>query len=167
MSANTLGLILVVSFVFLFSGIGFVLILLYQRKKKKATVSMSWPETKGTVIKSEVSVGESVFGSDDEGQSQPMYSALVSYTYQVENTLYTSDRISFGGKSSYSKPDKVKMVLGHYPEGKSVSVFYDPKKPEEAVLARSAEGSGVILVAGISFLVIGLLTLVIGVILLF
>jgi len=167
MEANTLGKILMVFFVVLFSGIGFFLIFLYRRHKKKAKASMSWRETKGTVIKSEVAVEESVFGSDDDqGQSQPMYSAEITYTYLINDVLYTSDRISFAGKSSYSKPEKVEMFIAKYPDGSGVSVFYNPNEPKEAVLERSAEGSVVLLVAGIVFIVVGLISLVVGSILL-
>lgn len=168
MNANTLGLILVISFVVLFSGIGIVLILLHQRNKKKAHESLSWPETKGTIIKSKVVVGESVFssGDDDDGQSQPMYSAEITYHYQVGDMLYTSERISFAGKTSYSKPEKAEAITKQYPEGSIVSVFYDPDKSEIAVLERSAKGSGALIVAGIVFLSIGLITLIVGILIL-
>lgn len=128
---------------------------------------MSWHETGGTVVKSGVVLGESVFGGDDEqGQSQPMYSPDISYTYQVENMLYTSDRDSFAGKSSYSKAEKAELIAAKYPDGSKVTVFYNPSKPEEAVLERSAKGSAVLLVAGIVFLIVGLISLVVGSILL-
>lgn len=167
MEANTLGLILSISFFILFSGIGILLILLQQKNKRKAERSLYWPETKGTIIKSEVVVGESVFGGDDDdGQSQPMYSAEVNYTYQVDDMIYTSERISFAGKSSYSKPDKAEAVTRQYPEGSIVSVFYDPEKREVAVLERTAKGSGVLLAAGIIFLIIGLISLIVGIIIL-
>ncbi len=167
MDANTLTIILTISFFVLFSGIGILLIFLYRRSKKKALNSMSWPETKGTVIKSEVAVGDSVFGGDDdEGGSQPMYSAEISYTYQVGDTLHTSDRISFAVKSSNSKPDKAKAVTERYPEGSEVNVFYNPDQHEVAVLERSAKGSGVLNVMGIIFLSIGVISLIVGVIIL-
>jgi preprotein translocase subunit YajC len=167
MATSTLGLILMIVFVVLFSGIGILLILLHQRNKKKAQESMSWHEIGGTIIKSGVAMGESVFGGDDEqGQSQPMYSPEISYTYQVEDMLYTSDRVSFAGKSSYSKAEKAELIAAKYPDGSKVTVFYNPAKPEEAVLERSAKGSAVLLIAGIVFLVVGLISLVVGSILL-
>lgn len=165
MTTSTLGLILMILFVVLFSGIGILLIVLHQRNKKKAHESLSWPETRGTIIKSKVVIGESVFssGDDDDGQSQPMYSAEITYNYQVGDMLYTSERISFAGKTSYSKPDKAEAIIRQYPEGSSVSVFYDPNKREVAVLERSAKGSGALLAAGIIFLSIGLIILVVGI----
>ena len=166
MNANNLGLILMVSFVILFSGIGILLIFFHQKNKRKAEKSLAWPETKGTVIKSEVVVGESVFGGDDDGQSQPMYSAEVNYTYQVDDMVFTSERVSFAGKTSYSKPDKAEAVTRQYPEGSTIRVFYDPEKREVAVLERSAKGSGMLLVAGIVFLSIGLISLIVGLIIL-
>ncbi len=102
METNTLTILLTVSFFILFSGIGVLLILLQQKNKKKAKKSLSWLETKGTIIKSEVVVGESVFGGDDDGQSHTIYSAVVDYTYQVDDMVFTSERRSFAGKTSYS-----------------------------------------------------------------
>ena len=166
MEGNTLAVILIVSFFILFSGIGILLILMHQKNKRKAEKSLSWPETKGTIIKSEVVLGESVFSNDDEGESQPMHSAEVSYTYQVEDTLYTSDRISFATKSSYSRPDKAEAVTKLYPEGSQVTVYYDPDHHDIAVLERSAKGSGALLAAGIVFLSIGLITVIVGILIL-
>ena len=141
--------------------------MIYQRQKKRAAASLAWPEAQGTVVSSRVAVGESAFNSDEEGGSQPMYSAEVSYTYQVDGVLYTSDRIAFAGKSSYSKPKKAEEEIARYPEGMRLPVFYNPGKAEESVLVRSAKGSGIFLGMGIVFLSIAVITLVVGLILLF
>ena len=165
MDSNTFAVVLVISLTVLFCGIGIVLLLISRRNKKKATESLNWPETTGRVIKSMIDIGHDVLGSEDsQGESQPMYSAAVSYTYQVGDMLYTSDRISFAGKSSYSKPDKAEVVTAKYPEGSTVSVFYNPDKHQEAVLERTAKGSGIFLGAGIAFLSIGVITLIVGII---
>lgn len=165
MAANTLTIGLIITFVVLFSGIGILLILVHLRNKKKAVESMSWSETTGTVKKSSVEVGESVFGSDDaQDESQPMYSPEISYTYRVGDMVYTSDRISFAGKSSYSKPEKAEAMIADYPVGATVSVFYNPEKHELAVLNRSAKGSGILLAVGIGFLVIGVISLIVGIV---
>ena len=167
MDGNTLTIIIVGFLFILFSGIGLLLIILQQKNKKNAERSLTWPETEGTIIKSVVVVGESVLGGDDDqGQSQPMYSAKVTYNYQVGNMLYTSERISFAGKTSYSKPDKAEMVTRKYPEGSKVRVFYDPDKNEMAVLERSSKGSGFMLTAGVIFMSIGLITLIVGILIL-
>jgi hypothetical protein len=151
----------------IFCGLGIALLLIFRRNKRKATASFTWPETQGTVIKSTIDIGHDALGSDDsQGESQPMYSASVNYTYQVGDILYTSDRISFAGKSSYSKPDKAEALISKYPEGINNAVFYNPQKHEESVLERTSKGSGVFLIAGIAFFIIGLIALVIGSILL-
>lgn len=167
MATNTLTVVIILSLTVLFSGIGLLLLLLYLRSKRKASRSLSWPETKGRVVKSTIEVQSDVFSSDDsQGGGQPMYAADISYTYQVGGMMYTSNRISFAGKSSYSKPDKAEAVIAQYPEGASVAVFYNPEKHQEAVLERTAKGSGVFLGAGIAFLSIGLIALVVGIIIL-
>jgi hypothetical protein len=167
MAANTLTIIIVIFLFILFSGIGILLILLNQRAKKKASQSQSWPKTTGTIVKSRVATESSVFGGDDaQGESQPMYLADIEYTYRVGDMVYTSKRVAFGGKSQYSKPLKAEEEAARYPEGKSVTVFYNPEKHQEAVLEQSAKGSGVLLIAGIVFLAIGVIALLVGLILL-
>ena len=163
MESNTLAVVLVVVLSFLFAGIGGLLIFLYRRNKKKATESLAWSETTGTVVKSVVRVEESVFGSDDsQGESQPMYSADISYTYQIGGMLHTSERISFSGKSSYSKREKAEEITAQYSEGSRPSVFYNPNNHHEAVLERSAKGSRIFLWAGMAFLAVALITIVVG-----
>ena len=165
MDSNTFLVVLVFVLTVLFLGLGIVLILIYQRNKKKAVASMAWPETRGTIVSSRVVEGESSFSSDDDGGSQPMYSAEVTYTYQVDGVLYTFDRVSFAGKSSYSNPKKAEEQTAKFPEGSQVAVFYNPEKSDEAVLERSAKGSGIFLGMGIGFIAVAVITLVVGLVL--
>lgn len=167
MDTNTLAFIIVAGLAVLFLGIGILLIFLYRRNQKKASESLTWPETTGTIINAKIRVEDSVFDNDEfQNGSQQMYSADISYTYQADGILYTSERISFAGKSSYSKRQKAEEIIARYPVNSTVSVFFNPQKHEEAVLDRSAKGSGVLMGAGIAFLSIGLIALVLGIILL-
>lgn len=168
MDSNTLAVVLVLFLSVLFAGIGGLLIFLYRRNRKKASESLSWSETTGTVVKSSIRVEDSVFSSDDnQGESQPMYSADINYTYQVGSMLHTSDRLSFSGKSSYSKREKAEEFTSRYPEGSRPPVFYNPNKPHEAVLDRSAKGSCIFFWAGTAFLSIGVIALIVGIFVLF
>ncbi len=157
-------MVLVAALAILFFGIGVVLILINQRNQRKANDSQQWPESKGTVDRSQVQVQDDVFSSDEQSASQPMYSADVAYSYQVKDMIYTSDRISFGGKSSYSNRLRAEEIVDRYPEGSEVTVYFDPAKPQEAVLERTSKGSRVFLGAGISFIAVGVIILIVALI---
>lgn len=168
MNTNTITIIIISLVILLFIGIGVLLIVLYKRGKKKAIQSLTWPETTGTIIQSRVATEYSTMGGDDDEHAggQPMYFADVQYTYRVEEMLYISERLSFGGKRQYSNPQKAEEEAARYPEGSTVAVFYDPEKHKSSVLERSAKGSGAFLAAGIVFLGIGFITFIAGLIIL-
>jgi hypothetical protein len=163
MNTNTLTLLIVVGLAVLFIGIGLLLIFLYRRNQKRASESLLWPETSGTVVHSAVSAEVSVFDNDEiQNQRQQMYSADIRYTYLIDGVEYTTKRISFAGKSSYSKQQRAEEIIAKYPQGASVRVFYNPEKNQESVLERTANGSGVLLGAGVAFLLVGVITLIVG-----
>lgn len=59
--------------------------------------------------------------------------ALVSYRYSVAGRDYSGDRIAFGGEASGPK-GRAERTVAAYPVGSPVPVFYDPARPESAVL---------------------------------
>ncbi len=94
---------------------------LYQAMKnvKTAKASTSWPTTTGTVTAS--GIKKVMF------RRQPQ----ITYSYAVNGTPFTSQRVSFAG--GY-KPKDVDPVLARYPVGAQVTVAHDPQKPAEATL---------------------------------
>ncbi|HVF72262.1 MAG TPA: DUF3592 domain-containing protein [Chthoniobacterales bacterium] len=84
-----------------------------------AKASVNWPTTAGTITAS--GIKKVMF------RRQPQ----ISYTYAVNGTPYTSQRVSFAG--GY-KPKEVDPVLARYPVGAQVTVAHDPQKPGEATL---------------------------------
>jgi len=98
---------------------------LYQAWKnvQRAKASTSWPTTTGSITATDIK--KVMF------RRQP----LITYTYAVNGTPYTSQRISFAG--GY-KPKEVDPVLARYPAGTAVTVAYDPQKPTEATLETGA-----------------------------
>ena len=150
----------------LFITIGVVLIILHRHNKRKAEESMSWLETIGTVIESKVDQGSNVLMSDDDGETTPVFLPEISYTYQVAGLEYTSKRLSFTGTKSFSKRENAEEAASHYPVGAQLPVYYNPKNPKEAVSDRTAKRSNMILTFGILFLIIGIATVIIGVLVL-
>ena len=86
-----------------------------QRAKESAT----WPIVTGTITA--------------RGTKKVMFRSQprIAYSYEVNGTSYTSERISF---AAGVPPKETDSVLARYPEGKSVTVQYAPDKPSEAVL---------------------------------
>jgi hypothetical protein len=147
----------------MFIGIGAVLIILDRRIKRKTEESMSWLETVGTVRESKVVQGSNMLMSGDEnGESAPVFLPEISYSYKVDGLEYTSKRLSFAGVKSYSKRENAVKAALVYPVGAQLPVFYDPKKPQEAVLDRTAKRSILIITFGILFIVLGIATVLIG-----
>jgi hypothetical protein len=93
-----------------------------------AKASENWPSTDGVIVSSKVEV--------DEGKSadqEPRYTAVVMYKYNVKGYEYTADKVSYSTKTSLNKSD-ANRVVGRYPLGKKVKVYYNPDKNHIAVL---------------------------------
>jgi hypothetical protein len=88
-----------------------------------AKVSVSWPTTAGTITASEIK--KVMF------RRQP----LITYSYSVNGTPHTSQRVTFAG--GY-KPKEVDPILARYPVGSNVTVAHDPQNPAEATLETGA-----------------------------
>lgn len=155
--SDSTGVILVVFgglvFVLVFAGIGAFLLYRSLQTRKRAEASQNWPSTLGQVVESRVTHSTSI---DSEGGSSDTYSPVVEYTYQVGGQEYRGKDIAFGFKQGYGSPGKAEAVTARYPEGGSVTVYYDPANPKQAVLERKVGGFGVGLAIGIIFLLIGL-----------
>jgi hypothetical protein len=145
-------------FVGIFFVVGIVLIIKAVRDRKKAEASAVWPSTAGTVTESTI---EETYTRDEDGHRETHFKPVVRYTYQVVGSSYTGNQIAFGGGSS-SNYKSAQQTIAAYPVGAQVTVYYNPEKPEEAVLERRAASSKVLLIVGIVFLVVSLCAGVIG-----
>jgi hypothetical protein len=91
-----------------------------------------WLQTAGTVITSRVESRRTGHGS--RSYSEIANTALVEYEYQVNDRSFRSDRIMIGGGKSEVE---LEGVLGRYPLGAKVIVYYNPADPQQAVLERA------------------------------
>jgi hypothetical protein len=87
-----------------------------------AWTSLSWPETGGKILYSSVRTGAPVSGT-----------LLLRYEYYVQGTRYTASDYHTGGNST-PLSDVARAAAQRYPEGRSVTVHYDPSDPAIAVL---------------------------------
>jgi hypothetical protein len=116
-------------------GIGVALLVLSARSKQKAGASLQWPATPGTVILSEIRQSSN---TDDDGHTTYSYYPHVEYSYTVAGQTYTCKQIAFGGVVGHGTPQNAQATLAKYPLHAPVQVYYDPGKPEDAVLERVA-----------------------------
>ncbi|HQF08382.1 MAG TPA: DUF3592 domain-containing protein [Spirochaetota bacterium] len=102
--------------------------------------SYGWNATRAIITASQVNEID-----DSEGvQYQPQ----ISYTYHVGVMEYSSTSIYPTGSWSSSFPSIALKTVSRYPAGKTVQVYYDPSRPEQAFLERK----------GLLFIIIGLFT---------
>jgi Protein of unknown function (DUF3592) len=90
--------------------------------------SKRWPTAKGNIRDSRI---EKHTGSDSDG-----YVLVVLYTYIVKGREYKSDCPYFYDYQTNSRRGAEKDLL-MYPVGKMVTVYYNPRKPSDAVLNRN------------------------------
>ena len=91
-----------------------------------------WPVTFGRVITSGVTT--EITEDMPEEWSLPDQAKVV-YEYEAEGKRYTADTLQIRGNMQTARSvRRERELLSRYPPGKSVLVYYDPAKPEEAVL---------------------------------
>ncbi len=156
-SSSIIGILCGGLFLLIFIGLGIWLVIKSIQDKKKAGESQNWPSTLGTITQSQVS--ESVSTSDDD---LPSYHPSVKYSYAVGGESFESNKIYFGAVSSGSQK-KAQEVIARYSQGSTVTVFYNPINPKEAVLERQSKSTTVMLVLGIVFVLMAVCILCVGV----
>jgi len=147
---NPIGLgVILVGLLWIF-GFGFF----HVRAASKARASESWPSAAGRMLRAQILVEES---SNSEGSSTTWYNPAVSYSYKVAGRELQGSRLRFGNARSTVRR-KAEESLAPYSDGRTVSVRYNPDRPEECVLeSRKPAATYLIMaVAGIPILIFGL-----------
>ena len=124
-------------FTLIFMGVGIALSLWGWNTLQNAQTSESWPTTVGQVLSSNVRTD-----NDDDGTS---YFGDVTFSYVVDDLLYSSDNVSFGQYGSGNR-SHAQGIVDRYPEGSRVTVYYDPADAETAVLEPGVTWSSYMLV---------------------
>jgi hypothetical protein len=137
--------------------IAIALVLLYYARSvsAKAQQSLSWPQAEGAISHS--AVLQRMQQSSDSTNAAT-YKADVTYRYKVQGRDYSSERISLADFSSST--GRAQGIVDRYPDGATVTVYYNPANPSHAVLERgSTTGIGVLYLIGGIFAAAGLLFL--------
>ena len=118
-------------FPLLFVGVGLILLAVGGYQMYRGRQSTQWPTVTGVITVSEL--GKHVDRDTDTGSSSTTYSADISYDYVVDDVAYVNGNVYFGSMQS-SDPSTARMVLNRYPVEKRVTVYYNPARPQQAVL---------------------------------
>lgn len=98
------------------------------RGRNQVAAGKVWARAKGEIIKSET-VAENLHTDDDDSDC----TAAVRYRYAVGTKTYEGDRIAFGD-AGHTMRLLAQQIVAKYPVGAKVDVFYNPKRPSNAVL---------------------------------
>ena len=131
----------------------------YFAGRRAAKASAAWPTTPGAIISARV-VEERERVTDDDGRDEveSTYRPDIRFGYRVGADEYTNDTWKPGKVVSSGSPKYAESVVARYPVGQSVPVYYNPARPEVAVLEPSNQGgAGVLLACGFAFSLVGLL----------
>lgn len=114
---------------------------------------MSWPRADGEITKSKIVMDDSQSGMNSPNKT---FKAEVTYKYTAGKRSYRNSRICVGGQLQLSLRGKAEDYCERYPVGQTVSVFYDPDNPSDSCLERKEETSGMYLLIGALFAIIGI-----------
>ena len=98
---------------------------------KQDRASLSWPETTGRIINSDVEVAHR---SDDFTK----YEVRVHYAYDVYGQAHESRRLRFSS-NGFEERSEANKLRRRFRSGEEVSVYYDPANPARAVLLRGTQ----------------------------
>ena len=110
----------------------------------------NWEPVDGVVKSSGVS-------SSTDGEGGTTYCLYVSYQYTVNGKTYDGDRVSYSTENSCNSWSK--NADDDYPEGKEITVYYDPGNPSESVLQPGLSGVDFFMCCFCIFPLIGLFLL--------
>jgi hypothetical protein len=141
-----------------FITVGGIVFLLAIRDYRTATASAAWPSTEGTITELGVRA--------ERDEDDVSYAPEVAYTYAVVGSPYRGTRIVVGATRRYTSRSRAEAALRGFAMGQNVTVYYDPERPDEAVLQagvkRGAYGTFFIAAVFVAFGVIAMLFEVLG-----
>jgi hypothetical protein len=100
-----------------------------------AIASRSWPATQGAIR----AVTVVVSSPSGRRRRSALYSAEVTYTFEVQGFRYTQNRTSFDKLRDYpSREVAERSALTEFPVGRAVTVYHDPSHPVRCSLVRAS-----------------------------
>jgi Protein of unknown function (DUF3592) len=114
-------------------AVGAFAVYFVQRRDFKA--SASWPAIPGQIVSSKI-IEETERDRDDDGRERESttYRPDIRFAYRAGDNDYTTDTWKLGAIMGSGSPKYAEGVIGRYAAGQSVTVYYDPARPDVAVL---------------------------------
>jgi hypothetical protein len=132
-------------------GLGCILFILAWQRKRKEDISKTWLPTPGVILTSELREHNPI---DPAQKNKTVSTPMVRYQYSCAGNSFTGYRITFNS-IEYSHAN-AQQIVAHYTPGSSVTVFYDPLRPEEAVLQKNTRGFNLLFSSGLVLLGLGI-----------
>lgn len=110
---------------------GSYLMILGIKRIRLAHATKTWTKTWGKITQSRMETG-----TDSDGD--PVYKPIIKYTYTVMGQEFQGNQVYFQVMKSITYSGNnlsfTEKMTNKYPPGKTVEVFYNPRKPQQAVL---------------------------------
>jgi len=119
------------------AGVALIAYSLFQRSRLRA--SGSWVPITATIAKAELLTSATTDSAE--------HRISVAYEYVANGVRYTGERIGFGPRT-YLRKKRAQVELERYPVGCTVTAYFNPENPGEAVLVREAPSNILYLVMG-------------------
>ena len=114
---------------------GAVALASYWKLRQERMASRSWPTTPGRITRSGVTV-EITRRENDRGREveEERFRVTIDYSYAVGGRSFHSTHWNWGWTALYPDRSSAEAIAAQYPVNSDVTVFYDPTRPETAVL---------------------------------
>jgi len=127
----------------------------YFKQRRDFKASASWPAIPGTIVSSKiVEETETRRDDDDDGRvrTTTTYSPDIRFAYRVGDNDYAANTWKLGAIMGSGSPNYAEGVVGRFAAGQAVTVYYDPARPDVAVLdIANRDGAWMPLVFGVVF----------------
>jgi hypothetical protein len=116
-------------------------IVAFMRSRRLAQASARWPTTPGTITTS--SVIEEVIedrSNNDSNNNKAIIRTIhrfqvdLRFGYRVDRRDFVGTNVSWGWTAVYGLRELAEKAASQYPQGRPVTVYYDPEQPGNAVL---------------------------------
>lgn len=104
----------------------FIAIAYFNYYYKLSKECVKWENTTATIISSEPNID---FRKSMLSESFP----IIKYKYNVSGKSYENDRFTFFGASGFSQEQSISYA-NKYSKNSKISIFFNPDKPEQAVI---------------------------------
>jgi hypothetical protein len=125
----------------------------YFNQRRDFKASASWPAIPGKIISSDI-IEDTETRRDDDGREteSTTYRPDIRFAYSIGGADYATDTWKLGGIVGSGSPKYAQGVIGRFPAGQAVTVYYNPASPDVAVLdPANRDGAWMPLIFGVAF----------------